>query len=139
MQEPWKKKKSIKIRSFTNKKFCSTKTKLNWVWWFKPVIPALRGPRQGDWKFEASQGYIVRFCIIKMRKMFVIKASAKDFLCKIHIIHITQLQNSQMFWGNTSKIWMPVSTGQDLQPLSSSGKHILKHNELLAYNVKIVK
>jgi hypothetical protein len=29
----------------------------SWIWWYKPVIPALWKPRQEDGEFQASLGY----------------------------------------------------------------------------------
>jgi hypothetical protein len=37
------------------------------VWWYTPVIPALRKLRQEDHKFKVSLGYIERPCLEKKR------------------------------------------------------------------------
>jgi hypothetical protein len=37
------------------------------VWWFTPVISALRGLRQEDCELEANLGYTVRLCLKKTK------------------------------------------------------------------------
>jgi hypothetical protein len=35
------------------------------MWWFVPIIPALKRWRQGEHQFEVSLGYKTRLCIKK--------------------------------------------------------------------------
>jgi hypothetical protein len=35
-------------------------TMVDQVWWYTPVIPVLRSPKQEDHEFKASLSYIVR-------------------------------------------------------------------------------
>jgi hypothetical protein len=37
------------------------------MWWYIPIIPALRRLRQEDLKVETSLGYIVRPCLKKKK------------------------------------------------------------------------
>jgi hypothetical protein len=41
--------------------------KPHWVWWFVPVIPALRRLRQKHQEFHASLGFIVRTYLKKIK------------------------------------------------------------------------
>jgi hypothetical protein len=61
-----------------NRKNKDRKATASWVWWYIPVIPALRRWRQKDWEFEDSLDYTVRSCpnkarpegLLKTRKQF---------------------------------------------------------------------
>jgi hypothetical protein len=48
-------------------------SKVNQVWWYTSVIPALGRLRQKDPKIEASLSYIARLCIKKPRPRDVAK------------------------------------------------------------------
>jgi hypothetical protein len=39
------------------------------AWWHAPVIPALRRPRQKNYKFQASLGYTARPCLKQTSKI----------------------------------------------------------------------
>jgi hypothetical protein len=41
------------------------KSKISRIWWLMPIIPALKGLRQGALEFEVSLDYIARPCLKK--------------------------------------------------------------------------
>jgi hypothetical protein len=51
------------VKNFLEESF--SREPLDWVWWFTPVIPALRRLRQDNHEFKVILGYVTRSCLKK--------------------------------------------------------------------------